>query len=190
MRLPLLSPADLSDEQKTLHATMREEIGAHFRSFVTEREDGALEGPWNPWLHFPDVGTQAWNLSKAVIGMSSIPARCREIAILITGRRFAAAYEIYAHTSVARIAGLSDREIATILAGRRPEKLEPEEFIAFDLALALTDGGPVPEALFLSAKRVFGDVGCAGLIFLVGLYCFVAVTLNGFDVPVPNEKAE
>jgi 4-carboxymuconolactone decarboxylase len=190
MRLPLLAPADLSDEQKVLYATMREEIKAHFRGFVTEREDGALEGPWNPWLHFPDVGTQAWNLSKAVIGMSSIPARCREIAILITGRRFAAAYEIYAHTSVARIAGLSDREIATILAGRRPQKLEPEEFIAFDLALALTDGGPVPEALFLSAKRVFGDVGCAGLIFLVGLYCFVAVTLNGFDVPVPNEKAE
>jgi 4-carboxymuconolactone decarboxylase len=71
MRLPLLSPADLSDEQKTLHPTVRKEIKTHFRSFVTEREDGALEGPWKPRLHFSDVGTYAWNLSKAVIGMST-----------------------------------------------------------------------------------------------------------------------
>jgi 4-carboxymuconolactone decarboxylase len=190
MRLPLLAPADLSDEQKVLYATMREEIKAHFRGFVTEREDGALEGPWNPWLHFPGVGAQAWNLSKAVIGMSAIPARCREIAILVTGKRFAAAYEIYAHTSVARIAGLSEAEIAAILAGQRPAQLESDEFLAFDLASALTDGGPVSETLFTSAKRVFGDAGCAELIYLVGLYCFVAVTLNGFDVPVLDKKAE
>jgi 4-carboxymuconolactone decarboxylase len=28
------------------------------------------------------------------------------------------------------------------------------------------------------------------LIYLVGLYCLVAITLNGFNVPVPESEAE
>jgi 4-carboxymuconolactone decarboxylase len=33
---------------------------------------------------------------------------------------------------------------------------------------------------------VFGEQGAMELIYLVGSYCFVSVTLNGFDVPVPD----
>jgi 4-carboxymuconolactone decarboxylase len=186
MRLPLLVPTNLSGEQKTLYVTMHEEIKGHFSGFVTEREDGALEGPWNAWLHFPDVGSQAWSLSKAVLVMAAIPVRCREIAILVIGRRFRAAYEIYAHTSVAQSAGIPESAITAILAGERSVQLGPDELLAFDFASALVGGGAIPEALFASAKQTFGETGCAELTYLVGLYCFVAVTLNGFDVPVPN----
>jgi hypothetical protein len=35
---------------------------------------------------------------------------------------------------------------------------------------------------------VFGKDGAAELIYLVGLYCLVSVTLNGFDVPVPDTE--
>jgi 4-carboxymuconolactone decarboxylase len=31
--------------------------------------------------------------------------------------------------------------------------------------------------------------GAAELIYLVGLYCLVSVTLNGFNVPVPESEA-
>jgi 4-carboxymuconolactone decarboxylase len=34
-----------------------------------------------------------------------------------------------------------------------------------------------------------GVNGAAELIYLVGLYCLVSVTLNGFDVPVPEPNA-
>ena len=37
------------------------------------------------------------------------------------------------------------------------------------------------------AVAAFGDAGTAELIYLVGLYCMVSVTLNGFDVPIPDE---
>jgi hypothetical protein len=37
--------------------------------------------------------------------------------------------------------------------------------------------------------RKFGVNGAAELIYLVGLYCLVSVTLNGFDVPVPEPNA-
>jgi 4-carboxymuconolactone decarboxylase len=163
MRLPVLPPKNLSDEQNALYATMCAEIKAHFHGFITEREDGALEGPWNPWLHFPDIGGHAWDLSKAVMRMSTIPPRCREIATLVTARHFGAAYELYAHASVAHGAELSESVIAAILAGQRPMQLEREEFVAFDVASALVAGGPLPDALFALSRQTFGDIGCAEL---------------------------
>jgi 4-carboxymuconolactone decarboxylase len=32
---------------------MRKGIASNFNAFKVEREDGALMGPWNPWLHEP-----------------------------------------------------------------------------------------------------------------------------------------
>jgi 4-carboxymuconolactone decarboxylase len=32
----------------------------------------------------------------------------------------------------------------------------------------------------------FGAEAAAELIYLVGLYCMVSTTLNGFDVPLPE----
>jgi hypothetical protein len=49
--------------------------------------------------------------------------------------------------------------------------------------------GTLPELTWRSAVRTFGDAGAAELSYLIGLYCMVSVTLNTFDVPVP-ESAE
>jgi hypothetical protein len=38
--------------------------------------------------------------------------------------------------------------------------------------------------------QAFGQHGAAELIFLVGLYCLVSITLNGFNVPVPDSEAD
>jgi hypothetical protein len=56
MRLPLISPADLTAERKLLYNAMRKGIASNFNAFKVEREDGALMGPWNPWLHEPAIG--------------------------------------------------------------------------------------------------------------------------------------
>jgi 4-carboxymuconolactone decarboxylase len=36
---------------------------------------------------------------------------------------------------------------------------------------------------------VFGQKGLAELIYLVGHYCFVSTTLNGFAIGVPEDHA-
>jgi 4-carboxymuconolactone decarboxylase len=35
---------------------------------------------------------------------------------------------------------------------------------------------------------LFGQSGVSELIYLVGHYCFVSVTLNGFDIRVPESN--
>ena len=43
MRLPLIPPAELTPQQKSLYDEMRKGIASNFNAFKVEREDGALE---------------------------------------------------------------------------------------------------------------------------------------------------
>jgi hypothetical protein len=125
-RLPAIPPALLTEQQKELAADMKEGIARSFQGFVNVRDDGALLGPWNPWLHHPRFGEPIWDLTKVIALNQSVPAASHEIAILATGTRFKAPYELYAHEIVAKRKGLSNEKIAAILAGRRPVDLTKE----------------------------------------------------------------
>jgi alkylhydroperoxidase family enzyme len=186
MRLPILTPAELNAEQRPLYDDMRQGIAASFQGFVSIRDDGALLGPWNPWLHEPTFGKPVWELVKAMAGKPSLPGPVREVAILVTGAHFRSAYELYAHVIVAEHRGLSDEKLATIVAGQRPTDLTRQEAVAYDVASALVNGGVLPELTWRAAVEQFGAHGAAELSYLIGLYCLVSVTLNTFDVPVPD----
>ena len=81
MRLPIIPPAELSTEQKPLYDDMRGGIAKNFQSFVNIRDDGALLGPWNPWIHEPKFGKPVWDITKAMVSNPSLPAPVREVAI-------------------------------------------------------------------------------------------------------------
>jgi alkylhydroperoxidase family enzyme len=51
----------------------------------------------------------------------------RQIAILVVGARFDAAYEIYAHIAVAEKEGMSPERLATLVADLKPVDLSSEE---------------------------------------------------------------
>jgi hypothetical protein len=53
MRLPLITPADLTPEQKALYDDMRKGIASNFNAFKAVRDDGALMGPPNPCCNSP-----------------------------------------------------------------------------------------------------------------------------------------
>jgi hypothetical protein len=186
MRLPVIPPDKLSDEQKSLAADMKEGIAKSFQGFVNIRDDGALLGPWNPWLSEPKFGKPVWELTKTMALNPSLPTAIREIAILVTGAHFKAAYALYAHVIAAERRGLSDEKLATIVAGQRPVDLTKPEGVAYDFASALVSVGILPELTYRAAIEQFGQHAVAELSYLIGLYCMVSVTLNTFDVPVPE----
>jgi alkylhydroperoxidase family enzyme len=189
MRLPIIPPAELTSEQKPLYDDMRAGIARNFQGFINIRNDGALLGPWNPWLQEPEFGKPVWELTKAMVSKPSLPSAVREVAILVTGAHFKSAYELYAHVIVAEHRGLSDEKLATIVAGQRPVDLTRQEAVAYDVASALVGGGVLPELTYRAAVEQFGLHGAAELSYLVGLYCLVSVTLNTFYVPVPESAA-
>ena len=188
MRLPLIAPGDLTAEQKALYDDMRKGIAGHFNAFKVEREDGALMGPWNPWLHEPAIGKAIWDLTLAMTAGAVLPDNVRQVAILAVGARFDAAYEIYAHIAVAEREGMSAERLATLVADLKPADLDRQESVAFEVAYALSRGGILPEPLYRLAVSTFGQHGANELIYLVGLYALVSCTLNGFNVPVPERE--
>ena len=188
VRLPLIPPAELTGAQKPLYDDMRKGIASNFNAFKVEREDGALMGPWNPWLHEPGIGKAIWDLTLAMTAGAVLPDNVRQIAILVVGARYDAAYEIYAHIAVAEKEGMAAERLATLVADLKPADLSKEESLAYDVAYALSRGGVLPEPLYALAVKTFGQHGTNELIYLVGLYALVSVTLNGFNVPVPERE--
>ena len=188
MRLPLIAPADLSAEQRPLYDDMRKGIASNFNAFKVEREDGALMGPWNPWLHEPAIGKAIWDLTLAMTAKATLADNVRQVAILVVGARYDAAYELYAHIAVAEREGMSAERLATMVADLKPTDLSAQESVAYDFAYALSRGGVLPEPLYRLAIATFGQHGTNELIYLVGLYALVSTTLNGFNVPVPERE--
>jgi 4-carboxymuconolactone decarboxylase len=181
MRLPLIAPADLTPEQKALYDDMRKGIASNFNAFQAVRDDGALMGPWNPWLHEPGIGKAIWDLTLAMTANATL-------ADNVVGARFDAAYEIYAHVAVAEHEGMRHDRLATLVADLKPTDLSEEEGVAFDVAYKLVRGGTLPEPLYRLAVDTFGQQGTNEMIYLVGLYSLVSMTLNGFNVPVPERE--
>jgi 4-carboxymuconolactone decarboxylase len=156
------------------------------KDLIAIDKDGALIGPWNPWLQFPQIGGPMWSLVKALSLKPTLPKPVREVAILVTGAKFHSGYELYAHVLMAELRGLDDDTIATIVAGQRPANLKDDESVAYDVASSLIGGGVLPELVYKKAIEHFGAEGTAELIYLIGLYGMVSITLNGFDVPIPE----
>ena len=52
--------------------------------------------------------------------------------------------------------------------------------------IAANSGDPLPDTD--TAVGGFGQHSTNEMIYLVGLYCLVSTTLNGFNVPVPERE--
>ncbi|WP_247312389.1 carboxymuconolactone decarboxylase family protein [Bradyrhizobium sp. 48] len=184
----MIDPADFNPFQQALYDDMRAGIATGFSAFKTSDDNGKMIGPWNVSLHHPAVGKGSWELTKAVNAIGALPANVKEVAILVVGGHYRAAYEIYAHVAVAERVGMPLARISALVSNIKPADLAADESAAFDMVLALCGGGPVPEPIWRLAVETLGDLGAAQLVFLVGVYAFVATTLNGFDVPAPSRE--
>ncbi|AWF81373.1 hypothetical protein BTJ40_11400 [Microbulbifer sp. A4B17] len=187
MRIPAIPPEELDEEQKPLYEDMSTEMKSYFSGFIKKRKDGALLGPWAPALQYPRYGKPWWDYIKAIADKPVLPKTSREVAILVTGARFKAGYELYSHTIIGEKSELARSKIATIAAGQRPIDLTFEEAAAYDVAASLAAGGRLPQATWEMAVSAFGDEGAAELVFLVAGYHQVSAILNGFDVSIPGD---
>ena len=190
MRLPYLPEREVADARRPLYDAFADNVGKNFPTITTRRPDGSLLGPWGVWMQVPDVGEPFLDLIRNIRGIPGLGDRVKQVVILTVAARYDAAYEIYAHTSAARGAGLPEARVAALLAGERPEGLDGDEAIAHDIAVALLGGGVLPRPLYDLGLAEFGQDGLNAVIFTVAQYSFVAVMLNAYDVPDETDTDE
>lgn len=149
------------------------------------REQGGLSGPFNAFVHAPNVGQHVSALGAAVRFGTSIDPRLLEIAIMTVAARWKAEYEWYAHTRLAREQGVPDAVIDAIGKGADPPFGDAAERTVYTFARQLAQDGHVSQDAYDGARRLLGDTGVVELVTLCGYYSLVSFVLNSFAVPLP-----
>ena len=187
-RIPLSDPAQLSEDQKSLYKAINENAvpWAEGSGFVAKLDDGRLVGPFNIVLESPELGAAFLQLQSAEEKRTSLSERVRQVVILTIGSAWKAPYELYAHSAVARTAGLADDTIDALVRGDLATGLSGEEALAQQLTQQLALERNVSQELFDQAKTVFGVRGIVDMLILAGCYDTVCSLLNTFAVPVPE----
>lgn len=148
--------------------------------------DGHIGGPFDIWVRSPEMGRRLVALGGFFRFRSSVDRRYVELAILVTGQFWQAQFEWWAHEPMARDAGVPEDVIQAIKVGAEPDLSDPGDKAAYALARELHNNHGLSDATFADAKARFGETGVAELIGLCGFYGLVSMTLNGFDVDLPE----
>ena len=165
-------------------ATMTARQRESYQAILSGPRKGA-RGPFNALLRSPDVADRIQKVGEYIRFQSSIPPVLNEMAILITGRFWGAQYEFWAHSRLARTAGLSDAIIDAIAEARRPDSMTDDERVVYDFCSELFRDKSVSDASFAAAVARFGEQGVIDLIAASGYYSIVSMVLNVDRHPLP-----
>jgi 4-carboxymuconolactone decarboxylase len=179
-RLPYLSRDDLGPEGQHVWDFI---VGTRGSQMVNS--DGGLVGPFNAFVHAPDLGQHLTSLGAAVRFGTSIERRLSEVAIITVGARWKAEFEWWAHTRMARNHGVSNAVVEAIGRGEDPPFEDDDERVVYEVARQLTQTGRLGQDAYDAAQRLLGDTGVVELVSLCGYYTLISFLLNAFAVPLP-----
>ena len=147
---------------------------------------GGFGGPFSAWLRSPDLADKAQKLGAFCRYGTSLTPRLSELAILVTAVHWQAQVEWAIHARIAAEAGLGAAVIEAIKNQNTPEFAAEDEALIYRCAHTLLHTRRLPDALYESALALFGEAAVVELVAIVGYYSLVALTLNAFEVPVPE----
>lgn len=173
-RLAPLELDDMTPEQRTV----AEEIMSGPR--------GGLRGPFLPWLRSPELANHGQRLGAYCRYGTSLPRNLSELAIIITGKRWTAQFEFYAHARLALEAGVSEAAVEAIRTGGEPTFEEDREQFVYDFVTEYFRTNRVSDALYQRGLDLVGERGILDIVAIVGYYSLVSITLNVFEVDVPE----
>jgi 4-carboxymuconolactone decarboxylase len=179
MRLPKIAPENMSGEQRSV------------REATIAGKRGRMPPPAEAWLHSPQLAQRAQHLGEFIRYDTSLPPALSELAILVTAKHWNSHYEWYAHRRLALAAGLDPAIIDAIRDGRDPPLADAGARAIYDYATTLHRSRNVSQAQHDAMVAAYGERGVVELVGTCGYYTLVSMTLNAFDVKLPDgEKSE
>jgi 4-carboxymuconolactone decarboxylase len=117
---------------------------------------------------------------------TSLSPRVHEIVILTVGTALNSRYELYAHSVVARRAGLAEDVIRAIETGHAPALNDEQEATAYEFTRQLLDEYRIDSETYARSAEAFGHKGLVDVVVLIGLYLTICTLINAFEVSVPK----
>jgi 4-carboxymuconolactone decarboxylase len=138
------------------------------------------------WLQNAELARRAQKLGELVRYQTSLPPRLSEFAILVVARHWTAHFEWQAHKKEALKAGINPEAIAMIAARRRPFFENDAQRVVYDISNSLLETKSVADDLYQTGVGALGEKGVVELVAILGYYSLVAMTLNAFEIGLPD----
>lgn len=151
---------------------------------------GGMRGPFEAWLNSPQLATHAQLLGAHVRFGTKLPRDVSELAIILTGKHWTAQFEFWAHARLAKEAGLPDAVIEAVRTGKTPLFDRADLQFCYDIVTEYFRTSRLSPETYASAVETWGLQGIVDLIGTVGYYGMVSMTLNIFEVGLPEGEAE
>ena len=177
-RIPDIDPEALAPAARKVHDA------------IVAGPRGRVQGPLRVWLASPELADKAQGLGAFCRFGSSLPARLSELAILVTGAHWQAGFEWWAHAPMGLKAGLDPAAIEAIRTGKTPALAMPDEAAVYAVASEVWRTRRVGDATYKQAVAVLGQQAVVELVAILGYYALVSMTINVFEVPLPDGVAD
>lgn len=150
---------------------------------------GKVPAPMIAWLRNPELARRGQRVGELLRYETSLPQRLTELAILICARHWTSHHEWTAHKRLALTAGLEAEIIAAIATGDAPVFADAEAALVYRTSRQILTTGRLDGQAYDEARTCLGERGLVELVSVLGYYCWVSLTLNVFELGLPENVA-
>jgi len=173
-RFPKLTPDQMTAAQR--------EVAAE----ITAGPRGEVRGPFIALVHNPELASRLQKLGEHLRWKGKLPPRLKELAVLVTARRWTCQHEWVMHSKLALEGGLTPQIVEAIKQGKEPAGISQEERDVYTFCREVHATGRAGDAAFAAIQQRFGLDGALELIALNGYYTLMAMVLNSAGLPLPG----
>jgi 4-carboxymuconolactone decarboxylase len=153
---------------------------------ITAGPRGEVRGPFIALIHNPELAGKLQKLGEHLRWKGKLPPRLKELAVLVTARRWTCQHEWVMHSKLGLEGGLAKETVEAIAANREPTSLSDEEKAVYRFCREVHATGRAGDQAFESVRNKFGLDGALELIALNGYYTLMAMVLNTAGLPLPG----
>ena len=173
-RIPDIAPDTLDSEQRRVYDA------------ILSGPRGVVQGPLRVWVNSPGLAEKAQELGAFCRYGTSLPQRLSELAIIVTGAHWQAGFEWAVHAPIAMRAGIDPDAVEAIRTGGEPNLTAVDERAVYAFSCELLRTRRVSDGTFQLAMDALGQRGVVDLVGVLGYYGLISMTINAFEVPLPE----
>lgn len=174
MRLGPPDFATMTPDQRRVH------------DIITNGPRGRVRGPLAIWLHRPELAEAAQALGAYCRYGTLLEPQHSELAILCMAMIWQSEFEWWAHKPIALNAGVEPHIVEALRRRETPVFTSPTQEVIHAVVTTLSTKRRLPDTLYDRAASILGSDRLIDLVGLCGYYTLISMTLNVFEVPLPE----